>query len=336
MEIVRVLPKSMGKLATRRQPIAKFLIGAKVYHELYQDNLRIDGRIPPASLARSPRKWRIVGLAGFIVVLAVAGGFALLDPGTPQTASAESTPPVVTVAPSPPVKNSPVPLANLFGLGVKTVVIDPGHGGQDPGAVGPTNLYEKTVTLDVAQRLKLILASAGLRVRLTRDEDVRISLKDRVEVAVEEKADLFLSLHVNALPEPMSMVETFYFGFGGTSDVIRMAERENVDSGYSQYEWQQMLSTLGKTVKREESIRLAEAIQEEVFSAVKTVNPETRSWGTKPGPFTVLLGVPVPAALAEISVISNPKDESLLRQDPYLDRIAESLGSGILTYLGRQ
>ncbi len=317
-----------------KRAVVKFAVADNVFHELYQDNLRIDGRVATAPI-RGTRRWLVVGLAGIVAVLAVAAGRVLLQPGAGHSADAESSAPVSSMAPGPELGDAPVPLAELFGLGVKTIVIDPGHGGRDPGAVGPTNLYEKTVTIDVARRLRRILEHAGFQVKMTRDDDERVSLKDRVAIAIEAEADLFISLHVNALPQPLSMVETFYFGFGGGGEALSLAARENLDSGYSRFEWQEMLSSLGSTMKREESERLAQAIQNKVFDAVRKVNSEARDWGIKPGPFVILSGVPVPAALAEISVISTRKDESLLRQDEYLNNIAEALGSGILTYLGR-
>lgn len=314
-----------------------------IFRSVYEENLRISGR-PLAGAYARPQGHRHVWLpvAMAVVLLTFDGNYVLSveSPETPVADVAYSLGTEIAAAESQSYLEDSrdarlVPLAEQFGLGVKTIVIDPGHGGRDPGAVGPTDLMEKSVALDIALRLRRRLEAGGLRVLLTRDSDTGISLKDRVDFAIETEADLFVSVHANALPETLSTVETYYFGTDATEASLRLARRENESSGYSFFEWQRELGRLGNSMKISESRLLASAIQTELFERIREVNPDVIDWGTRPGPFQVLFGVPVPAVLAEISVISTPEDEALLYSDAYLERVATALEVGILTYLGR-
>lgn len=228
-----------------------------------------------------------------------------------------------------------VPIANLFGLSVRTIVIDPGHGGRQPGAVGATGLAEKTVTLDVARRLQRRLEDHGYRILLTREDDTARTLRERVRFAREAKADLFISIHVNALPvDSLSVLETFYYSpRGGSPEIERLAAIENEDSGYSLGEWRQVVHRLGSAMKSQESRRLASAIQTALYRNIRQLRSDVVDWGTRRGPFMVLLGVDVPAVLTEIAVISNRSDEARLYTSAYRERLAMSLETGIVTYL---
>lgn len=228
-----------------------------------------------------------------------------------------------------------VPLANLFGLSVKTIVIDPGHGGRQPGAVGSTGLAEKTVTLDVARRLQRRLEDHGYHTLLTRETDIALTLRERVRFAREAKADLFISIHINALPvDSLSVVETFYYSpRGGSPAIEQLAAIENEDSGYSVGEWRQAMHRLGNAMKSQESRRLASSIQTVLYRNIQQLRSDVVDWGTRRGPFMVLLGVDVPAVLTEIAVISNRSDEARLYTSAYRERLAMSLETGIVTYL---
>ena len=228
-------------------------------------------------------------------------------------------------------------LANLFHLQVRTIVIDPGHGGRDPGAVGAGGTLEKEVTLDVATRLKDRLERRyGYRILMTRETDVTRPLRQRVAFANEHGADLFISIHVNDLPdERVTSVETYFFGLGG-EEAQRLAERENHGADYSLAEFRRMTQQVGTAIKLQESERLARAIQARMHHAVSEANPDVEDWGVRSAPFVVLLGVEAPSVLAEIAVLSNEGSEHDLRTGAYRERLASALENGIVDYLMRQ
>lgn len=227
-------------------------------------------------------------------------------------------------------------IADLFGLGVKTIVIDPGHGGRDPGAVGASGLTEKEVTLDVARRLRdRLLRREGYRVLLTRANDAALSLRERVEFANHNGADLFISLHVNALPVPEpTIVETYYFGPQSDERARRAAQIENRGSEYLMGDFRSMITKIGDSFKQQESRKLAAAIQRNLFRNIKThENKRAVSWGIKTAPFVVLLGVDMPSVLAEVTTLSNKREERKLATAGYRDKIAAYLAQGVVEYL---
>lgn len=228
-----------------------------------------------------------------------------------------------------------VPLAGLFGLGVKTVVIDPGHGGRDPGATGPNGLSEASVVLEVARRLKARLEAQGnLRVLLTRDGDFSRSLRGRVEFANSVNADLFISLHLNWLPqEPVKLIETYYFGLPGDDRAVAVAARENRHSEYSMADFEKITSRLGQTLKYQESYRLARRLQRSLFREAESEHQRVTDAGVKTAPFVVLLGADMPSVLAEMTCISNPAEARRLATPAYRDKLAAALAQGIRDYL---
>lgn len=234
------------------------------------------------------------------------------------------------------VADEQVSIAELFGLGVRTIVIDPGHGGRDPGASGPTGLREKEVTLDVAKRLRDRLAeNTGYRILLTREDDRKVTLKRRVRFANEHGADLFISLHVNYLPaEEHRVIETYYFGPQADPEALRLAEIENRDSEYSMGDFRTTIEKIGNTFKYQESRDLATLIQKSLYGNIKRENLDMISSGIKTAPFVVLLGVNMPSVLTEISTLSNRDEEKQLSTGKYRDKIARYLEQGIVEYLG--
>jgi len=216
------------------------------------------------------------------------------------------------------------------------VVIDPGHGGKKDGAVGPGGAKEKNVALDVALRLRRRLrARYDYRILLTRTGDRHLSLRERVQFANRREADLFLSIHVNALPDTsVTSVETYYYGQQASEQELRLAERENQSSGYSVAEFNQLLDDVGRRLRREESKRLAGSIQKSLYRNMKEYTPSVRDWGVRTAPFVVLLGVEAPSILAEIGVISNPAEEKKLRRSSYREALARFLEAGVARYLG--
>ncbi len=235
------------------------------------------------------------------------------------------------------VDNSDISLAHLFGLSVKTIVIDAGHGGRDPGATGAGGLKEKDVTLDVARRLRKRLEKyPNYRILMTRDKDVKISTRDRVAFANAQKADLFISIHVNSLLKgQLAIIETFYFGAQADEESLLLAEAENQGSEYLMAEFKGMIKKIGDTFKQQESKALATFIQDSLYRNLKKQNDRLANRGTKMAPFIVLLGADMPSVLAEITCISNPGEEKKLATASYRETFAQHLESGIVAYLNQ-
>jgi N-acetylmuramoyl-L-alanine amidase len=236
------------------------------------------------------------------------------------------------------ILNDQVRLSSIFGLNVQTIVIDPGHGGMDPGAIGPMGTKEKDVVLDIARRLRdRLLASGGYNVILTRDGDSAMTLAQRVEMVNSLHADLFISLHVNALPQARAnVIETFYYGPPTDEETLRIAEQENRGSGILTSDFENMIKKIGNTFKEQESATLASAIQHSLFTNVKKYDKDTANAGIKIAPFVVLLGVDAPSVLVEISCISKKQEELKLNLPAYREEITSFLAEGTTRYLARR
>lgn len=234
-----------------------------------------------------------------------------------------------------PLVAAQVPLKNLFGLSFKTIVIDPGHGGRDPGATTESGTQEKDITLDIARRLRQKLESVGgYRVLMTRTWDKTISLNHRVRFANDESADLFVSIHVNYLPDTtLNVLETYYFGPHMDEKGLRLAEQENKGSGYHLSQFKEIIRKMGDTLKLQESKALAAAIQGSLYRNMTLRRRQVRDLGTKTAPFVVLLGVDAPSVLAEVSCLNNGEEEKALGQPEYRDDIASFLAEGIVRYM---
>ena len=227
-----------------------------------------------------------------------------------------------------------VPLARLFGLSVRTIVIDPGHGGDETGAVGPGGTMEKTVTLDVARRLRRRLEGHGYRVLMTREGDEDVSLQDRVAFANTHAADLFISVHINALPvERVRSVETYYFGQPADGPSLRIAERENRYADLTVSAFNDLMENTRSTLRLQESKELATSIQKNLYRNIRKINRDVSDWGVKTAPFVVLLGVEAPSVLAEIAVITNRAEEAQLGRSAHRENLAMFLEQGIADYL---
>jgi len=233
--------------------------------------------------------------------------------------------------------NQDLPLRSVFGLGVQTIMIDAGHGGSDSGSIGKMGTMEKDITLDIARRLKTRLLRTGkYRVVMTRDDDSRIPLSRRVELARNTRADLFISVHLNYLPhKPINIVETYYFGTTSDDTTVRLAQKENAESEYRMSDFKDIIEKIGKTLKLQESKDLATAIQKNLFLNSRQHNGSIQDFGVKRAPFVVLLGVDVPAVLAEVSCLSNRQEEIELASEAHRENIARYLEAGILDYLDK-
>jgi N-acetylmuramoyl-L-alanine amidase len=222
-------------------------------------------------------------------------------------------------------------LIRSLGLKLSRVVIDAGHGGHDTGSIGPTGFMEKELVLDVAKRLKtLIEEQMGAEVVLTRDTDTFVALENRTQMANQEKADLFISIHANSSAEKgVRGVETFFLNLNTQSrDALATATRENAASEKKIHELQDILQKIVLNDKADESRELAKHIQ----TAMSSRTNAGSNRGVKQAPFVVLVGATMPSVLAEVTFISNPDEEKRLKTPEYRQKIAESLYRGIKSY----
>ncbi|GAB4345264.1 MAG: N-acetylmuramoyl-L-alanine amidase [Desulfobulbaceae bacterium] len=228
-------------------------------------------------------------------------------------------------------------LAQQLGLGIRRIVIDPGHGGKDPGAMG-NGLKEKDITLQVAKKTAEVLRSRyGYEVLLTRNEDRYLPLEERTAIANTRKADLFVSIHVNAHPDKKTRgVETFYLNLATNSEAMRVAALENATSTLNMSDLQDVLTDLMQNSKIQESSVLAEFVQNRMVEGLAENRFPAKDLGVKQAPFYVLIGAEMPAILAEISFISNKEDARRLRQDDFLAAVAEQLAAGVAGYANHQ
>ncbi|MFQ5465948.1 MAG: N-acetylmuramoyl-L-alanine amidase [Thermodesulfobacteriota bacterium] len=242
-------------------------------------------------------------------------------------ASARTRPAVRTPGASPS-------LSRQLGLKVRRVVIDAGHGGKDPGAVGRRGLKEKDVTLKLARLVRDRLKGKVDEVILTRSRDVFIPLEERTAIANKRDADLFVSIHINASPRrSASGIETYILDFSSSDDSRRVAARENATSTRSVSDLEFILKDLMKTAKTNDSSLLASTVQTNLVRSLASKYRGIPSNGVKGAPFYVLVGTEMPSVLVEVSFLSNSKDERRLRERRYLELAAEGITKGILNYI---
>ncbi|HFQ89522.1 MAG TPA: N-acetylmuramoyl-L-alanine amidase [Desulfobulbus sp.] len=230
-----------------------------------------------------------------------------------------------------------ISLAQQLGLGVRRIIIDPGHGGKDPGAMA-FGLKEKDIVLKVARYTASMLRKKyGYEVIMTRDRDVFLPLEERTAIANTKKGDLFVSIHVNAHPKhSASGLETFYLNLATNTEAMRVAARENATSTHNISELQDILTDLMKNSKIRESSRLARYVQTNLVQGLERDNYRVKDLGVKQAPFYVLIGAEMPAVLAEISFITNPAEAKLLHRDSYLRDVARQIAAGIAAYVDHQ
>lgn len=224
----------------------------------------------------------------------------------------------------------------------RRIVIDAGHGGHDPGAVGPKGLYEKDVVLDIALKLKKILMQDPLNeVFLTRDKDIFLPLEERTAIANKKNADLFVSIHANASPRRKAKgIETYLLNWTDDEEAMRVAARENAISLKKMKAMSRQMdivevikSDLMRENKRDESIKLANYIQRSMVSNLENNYKNVLDLGVKQALFYVLFGAKMPSVLVEVSFISNPEEEKLLSQDSYRMEIAKAIAEGLNRYV---
>ncbi len=229
-------------------------------------------------------------------------------------------------------------LRGALGLKVKTVVIDPGHGGHDSGAVGPTGLKEKDVNLNIAKALKSIIeenrSDVGIsKVLLTREDDRFIPLEERTAIAKKYNADIFISIHCNASKNNDAYgIETYILSFTKDPESLIVAARENATTQRGLSDLRDIIKKYLLSSKIEESTRFANYVQRSVVTNVSIKYNSIKNKGVKKAPFIVLIGADIPSILVETSFITNTREEKRLKSSNYLNQIAKGIYTGIKTY----
>ena len=227
-------------------------------------------------------------------------------------------------------------LTRTLGLKIGRIVIDAGHGGHDTGTIGPTGLMEKDLCLDVALRLgKLIQQKLpGADVVYTRSDDTFIPLEERTNIANQTKADLFISIHANSSQDHAARgIETYYLNLRGTPESMEVAARENATSQQGIHDLQDVVRQIARTEKIDESKEFAEDVQDSLSKRIQRSAKTVKNRGVRKAPFVVLIGADMPSILTEISFLSNPSDEQLLKKPEQRQHVAEGIFSGVASYL---
>ena len=309
-----------------------------------------EGRLPTTSRASASsshpaklKRWQLVIAASLTVALSVWGLAAATrdraNPALAPTATQASAGTSLGSSDSSGTLNArisdrtfdaPLPIdPDVFPLSVKRVVIDPGHGGEDTGAVGG-GLAEKSMTLDIAHRLRALMQEDGIDVLLTREGDAQVSLRDRANFANGANADLFVSIHINWIStRSVRGLETYFLGATDDPALNALARKENQGSGYSLADMRGLLEQIYTGVRQDESRQLAQQVQYSLFKSLLRQNPHLKDRGVKTAPFVVLVATDMPAILAEVSCLSNEQEAELLARPLYRQHIAEALSRGI-------
>lgn len=230
--------------------------------------------------------------------------------------------------PSAPPKD----LVEQLGLTVHTVLIDAGHGGKDPGAMG-NGIVERNLTLKMARMVGDRLRRMGFSVIYTRDRDVFVPLDKRTAFANDKKADLFLSLHVNANNDPrICGFETYYLDLARTDSATRVAARENAVSEKSLSDLQFILTDLMLNAKTQESRDVANFVQDSALGRLRRDGFPAHDNGVRSAPFYVLMGARMPSVLVELGYCTNPDEARRLNSEKYLSTLADGIAEGVATY----
>ena len=227
-------------------------------------------------------------------------------------------------------------LARQLGLGVHHIIIDPGHGGKDPGTANTRlKLQEKNIALDIACKLKRLLTqNAGFHVTLTREKDRYISLEERTAIANSRRGDIFVSIHLNSAPNHKARgVETYYLSFTTDPWATRVAAQENAVSEKSIAELKSLIEKIMQNNKLAESKALAACIQKHLTGTLQQQHRAVADLGVKKAPFYVLAGSDMPSVLVEASFLSHREEANLLKTETYRESIARGLYEGILAYI---
>ena len=252
----------------------------------------------------------------------------------------EATPAPAAAVIAAPVPAEPKPngaggfsLSRQLGLGIGRIVLDPGHGGHDPGAM-TDGLSEAALVLDVALKLeKLLLKQPGVEVVMTRRSNTFVPLEERTAMANREGADLFLSIHANASEDDRARgIETYFLNFAPNPAAEAIAARENAASARTMRQLPDIVKAIALNNKIDESRDFASLVQSSMMDRLKRANKNVKDLGVKQAPFMVLIGATMPSILAEISFLTNHQESTLLRGAAYRQSIAEALFNGVMRY----
>src|SRR6267143_1958835 len=237
-----------------------------------------------------------------------------------------SKPDLIKAASAPqPTRDGQSTLTRTLGLKIGRIVIDAGHGGHDTGTIGPTGLMEKDLCLDVALRLGKIIEQRlpGADVIYTRSDDSFIPLEERTNIANQAKADLFISIHANSSRDHAARgIETYYLNLKGSAEAMEVAARENATAQGGVHELQDLVMKIARTEKIDESKELAEDIQDSLSKRIQKSHKPMKNRGVRKAPFVVLIGADMPSILTEISFLSNPADEQMLKKPEQRQKVA--------------
>jgi N-acetylmuramoyl-L-alanine amidase len=253
-------------------------------------------------------------------------------PGTPA-------PEVVAMAPAPPPVASPATRRDARVVAPRVVVLDPGHGGKDPGARGVTGDEEKTLTLVIAELVdERLREDEGLRVALTRTDDRSVSLEQRTAIANAQGADLFVSIHANASENPqLAGIETYTLNNTNDRATIRLAAMENgltlAGASPGERDLAYILSDLLQTGKEDESVALADSIQRDTLRHLRSRWKGITNLGVKKGPFYVLVGAYMPCVLVEVGFLTHEVEGQRIASRRYQRDLAEGIAQGIRRFL---
>lgn len=243
--------------------------------------------------------------------------------------------PIALPAPPGSTAHGDYSLSRQLGLGLSRIVIDPGHGGHDPGAQG-NGIDESNLVLDVGLRLEALLKGQGeFDVVMTRRTDEFIPLEERTAIANREGADLFLSIHANATRDTLVRgIETYFLNFATNPSAEAVAARENATGGKTMGSLPDLVKSITLNNKIEESKEFATMVQSSMMQDLKSPQRAIKDLGVKQAPFVVLIGAQMPSVLAEISFVTNRNDATLLKTAGYRQSIAQALYDAVVRYRG--
>ena len=262
----------------------------------------------------------------------------------PRTAETTAARPAARAQPTPEPDGTPptaatanvgggFSLSRQLGLGIARVVIDPGHGGRDPGAHA-RGLSEAALVLDIAKRLeRLLTGEPGVDVVMTRRTDAYVSLEERTAIANRSDADLFLSIHANTSSDTaVRGFATYFLNFAPNPEAEALAARENAGSARTMHNLPDIVEAIALNNKIDESRDFASMVQRSMQERLRKADSATRDLGVKQAPFMVLVGATMPSALTEVSFLTNRNEAVLLRSRTYRQQIAQALLAGVMKY----
>jgi N-acetylmuramoyl-L-alanine amidase len=236
----------------------------------------------------------------------------------------------------PPAEKAEKPKHEPFKPGkIRRIVIDPGHGGHDPGAMSPSGTREKDIVLQIGHKVaQKIRDDLGIDAVMTRSTDVFIELQERTAIANKVGADLFVSIHANAsVNRAANGIETYYLNLAKTEKVAQLAAKENGTTLEKVSTLQAVLFDLMANYKLNDSAHLANEVQKALHKKALTAYPTVKNLGVKQGPFYVLVGATMPSILVETAFVSNERDEQKLKDPQYQDITAEGIITGLRGYI---